>query len=369
MKKLFIIFLLSTICFSLFSQKRVIPISQTSNDIATQGFYYMLPATAFTVKVTVVKNIDRKGYYADYAANLLNLNNIIQQDKISYQIKEIEIVPFIIADTSHCYWVAYSSTQIKNGMPDKVNRFATHMEFTQNSSYTVSSTPIPSFYRNYADLAYVETDASFIETKIIDGVVRQVPISKTKKISKTTAQQAQEAADFIASIRQARYDLLIGSQEVPYSKEAIQYMVTELNRYEKNYLGLFTGFSMKEEIKYSFTVVPAENELFPVFSFDSEHGIGEVNNDKKGHNYYFQITPEITHSQWEKTNRTKFLNPKYKPNNGYRIRKAVPATVDLSYEEQPLYKFGRYQIYQLGKVEVLPLGQNNFDIIKEVIIY
>jgi hypothetical protein len=366
MKKNFIIFLLSTVCLPLFSQKQVIPISKTVNNKALQGFYYMLPATAFTLEVTIIKNTDRKGYYADYAANLLNLNNIIQQDKVSYQIKEIGITPFTIADTNHCYWVTYSSAQIKNGMPDKINEVIPKIEYPQNFSYSVSSTPIPDFYRNYADLAYTETDASFVETKIINGVVTQVPVSKTKKVSKTTAQQAQEAADFIASIRHARYDLLVGEQEVAYSEKTIQYMVEQLDQYEKNYLGLFTGFSVQEEIKYTFIVSPEKENSIPVFSFDAEIGIGKIN---AATNYYLHIIPEINHNQWDNVNRIKMLNSKYKTNNGYRIRKAVPATVTLFYGEQPIHSLGRYMIYQLGKIEVLPLGRDSFDIAKEVIIY
>ena len=366
MKKFIIIFLLSAVSCSLFSQKQVVPISQAGNNTALQGFYYMLPATAFTVEVTVIKNIDRKGYYADYAANLLNLNNIIQQDKISYQIKEIVITPFTIADTTHAYWVTYSSSQIKNGMPDKVNGAMTKIEYPKNSSYSVFSTPIPDFYRNYADLAYTETDASFVETKIINGVVTQVPVNKTKKISKTTGQQAQEAADFIASIRRSRYDLLTGAQEIAYSKEAVQYMVEQLNQYEKNYLGLFTGFSMQEEIKYTFTVTSETGNSIPLFSFDTENGIGKINATT---NYYLRLFPEISHSQWNNVNSLKMLNPRYKANNGYRIRKAVPTEVTLFYGEQPIHPFGRYMMYQLGKIEVLPLGRDSFDIVKEVIIY
>ena len=370
MKKIFIILLLNAICFSLFSQKQVMPISQTGNNKIMQGFHYMLPATAFTIEVTVVKNTDMKGYYADHAASLLNLTNIIHHDKISYQIKEINITPFTVADTNYCYWVAYSSAQIKKGMPDKINEYVNEIELSQNSSYSISTTPIPDFYRNYADLAYIETDASFVETKIIDGVVTQVPVNKTKKITKTTLQQAQEAADFIASIRKARYELLTGEQEVAYSKEAIQYMVKQLNQYEKNYLGLFTGFSMQENIKYTFVVTPTGDNEIPVFSFDSEKGVGKVNNSKRELNYYLHVVPEITHTQWEETNRMKMvINPKKKLNNGYRIRKAVPAAISLFYGEQPKHQLGRYMIYQLGKIEILPLGQDNFDIVKEVIIY
>ena len=366
MKKIFVTFLLIATCFSIFAQKQVIPISQTGNSTDVQGFHYMLPATAFAMEITVIKNTDTKGYYADYAANLLNLSNIIYQNKISYQIKEIDIVPFTVADTNHGYWVTYSSAQIKNRMPDKIGETITEIKIPENSSYLASSTPIPDFYRNYADLAYVETDASFVDTKIINGVVTQVPVNKTKKVSKTTGQQAQEAADFIASIRQARYDLLTGAQEVAYSKEAIQYMVEQLNQYEKNYLGLFTGFSVQEEIRHTFIVVPEAGGSIPVFSFDTENGIGKVNNAK---NYCLHILPEISHEQWGKANRMKMLNPQYKANEGYRIRRGVPARVSLYYENQQMHQFGRYIIYQLGKIEILPLGRDSFNIEKEVIIY
>jgi hypothetical protein len=369
MKQFFAIFLLSIFSFSLFAQKKVLPVAQIGDNITAQGFYYMLPLTAFICEVAVIKNTDMKGYYADYANNLLNLNNIIDQDKISYQIKEVSITPFTTADTNHCYWVEYSSAQIKRGLPDKIGVSKTAIETPQNSSYGDSIIQIPEFYRTYADLAYIEKDASFVETKIINGVVTQVPVNKTRKVSKTTAQQAQEVADLIASIRQARYDLLVGVQEVAYSKEAIQYMIEQLNQNERNYLGLFTGFSVQEEIKYVFIIIPEDEKTIPVFSFSTENGVNKVNDTQKNNNYYLNIVPEIFHNQWEKAERSKQTHPKFEANTGYRIRRATPATIILSCGEQNKHFFGRYLLYQLGKIEVLPLGRDSFDIINEVIIY
>ncbi len=369
MKQFFAIFLLSIFSLSLFAQKRVLPIAQIGDNITSLGFYYMLPATAFIVEVTAIKNTDMKGYYADYANSLLNLNNIIGHDKISYQIKEVSVTPFTTADTNLCYWVEYSSAQIKRDLPNKINASKTEIEVPQSSSYIASTVQIPEFYRTYADLAYIEKDASFVETKIINGVVTQVPVNKTRKVSKTTAQQAQEAADFIASIRQARYDLLVGAQEVAYSKEAIQYMVEQLNQNEQNYLGLFTGFSVQEEIKYVFVIIPEDEKTIPVFSFSTEKGVHKVDSTQKSNNYYLNITPEILHDQWRKAERNKQANPKFEANTGYRIRRATPATVSLSCGEQNIHFLGRYLLYQFGKIEVLPLGRDDFDIVNEVIIY
>lgn len=365
MKRLILIMTFLSVTVWGFAQKQVIPVSQKNSvPLGQHTFHYVLPMTAFEITVTVTKSKDMAGYYSDYAERLLGLTNIITANKTTYKIKEISICAITLPDQNHQYIAELSSTQIKQGFLSKMTSDLISFDTPTTSPYLVSSLPIPDFYKNFADLAYIEMDDSFLETKIIDGVVTQVPVNKTKNISKTTEQQAKEAADLILKIRSARYDLLTGVQEVPYSKEAIEYMVEQLNQYEKNYLGLFTGFSVTEEAQYTFVVTPKTDGLTPAFSFDAENGIGEASSVKNEKNYYLKISPlaNITTTIKEETDEMG----KKKPVEGYRFRKPMPAKVSLCENEKEVHLFGQFTLYQLGELITLPAGNDQFEIGKFV---
>lgn len=363
MKKIFsVTLLIAGITFG-FAQKQVIPLSQKNNaSMSLPSFEYILPITAFEVQVCVVKTKDMTGYYSDYAEKLLGLTSIITTDKTSYKIEEVKIRALTLPDPNHQYVVELSPAQVKQSYLSKImDSESIAFETATSTPYYVKSTPIPDFYRNYADLAYTETDDSFLETKIINGVVTQIPVNKTKKISKTLDQQAQEAADLISNIRQARFDLLTGVQEVAYPQGTIQFMVEQLNQYENNYLGLFTGFSVSEELNYTFVVTPDKKGKSAVFSFDGENGIDEPLSIKSDNIFYLKITPSADKTGTI-TMKEEFDSPiKTKP-EGYRFRKAMPAKISLMENDNEIHFFGHYMLYQLGELICLPIGNDQFDI-------
>ena len=58
------------------------------------------------------------------------------------------------------------------------------------------------------------------------------PIIKRTLVTKTSQQRAEEAADYILKFRMKRYELITASQEIAYSKEAIEYMNEQLVKME-----------------------------------------------------------------------------------------------------------------------------------------
>lgn len=370
------VLLLSTLCLftiSLRAQNKVVPVTipvESGTFVSNDGFYYMLPQTAFLVTVKVSKTKEIQGYYSEYAEKLLGLNNIISQNRISYKLKEVSVEPVELPDTAQFYAVEISSTQKKNGFLDKLyegRSKAAHQIY--NPTYQIESMPIPDFFRNYADLAYSEMDDSFVETKIINGVVTQVPINQTKIVSKTAAQKAQEAADFIMKIRKDRYDLLAGVHEIPYPGDAMQYMVEQLNQTEQNYIQLFTGFTVSDEETYTFLFIPDGAGSTFLFSVDPEAGFQRKTTAKTGQNYYMETKPLVENNRHGYFEASKYTTTKLMPHEGYRIRKAIPATLTLKKDNQPINLFGTYFIHQLGRVEVLPLKSDHFNILEYGILY
>ncbi|MCK9339703.1 MAG: DUF4831 family protein [Bacteroidales bacterium] len=357
-----------------FSQKNVVPLPADSG-MATTGnyFYYALPKTAFKVDVVVNKTTQMKGYYGEYAEKLLGLTNIIKQNKTYFELKSVHIESIILPDENFQYAVELSNCQVKNGALAQIYAYRDSLsQQVTESSYTVQTTAIPDFFRYYSDLSYMDKENSYVETQIIDGVVRQVPATTTQKVTKTDEQKALQAADFIAKIRDDRYAILTGEQEVAYSKEAIEELVNQLNNLEKNYIQLFTGFTINDEIHYSWVVSPLDTSdlRLSLFSVSEKSGFSTCTKSAKDdENYYLNIKPQFSYQKCQDFAAERKSLKKYKDNNGYRIRQAVPCSVSIEQGKNTIFNSGIYSIYQFGKIETLPIRQDNWDICKYMIIF
>lgn len=332
-------------------------------------FIYALPQTAFQIDVVVTQNREVKGIYSDYASKLLGLNNIVSQNRTTYELKSVSVTPVTLPDEDYVYAVELSSAQIKNHFLNTIyeKQIAVAKE-AACPSHDFVTTPIPDFFRYYSDLAYTEKENNYTETQIVDGVVRQVPASRVQKVTKTSEQKAQEAADMIDKIRKDRYALLAGEQEVAYQPEALNKMIEELNELEKNYLGLFAGFTVSDEVHYQVFVTPGQVNITPAFSFTPAGGFSTAT-QTPSETYYLAVAPQydlapVVAFVGERAKGKKYVEP-----SGYRIRRPVPCDVTLNHSHDVVYSVGTCGIYQFGKIESLPAGNDDFDIAKFVVIY
>ncbi|MCQ2284280.1 MAG: DUF4831 family protein [Bacteroidales bacterium] len=360
MKKFFILLSFSLLIFSSQAQKAVYALPLDSGQsVSGQTLNYMLPTTAFEMTVTVTKVREVQGYYADYAESLLGLNHVITENHTSYKIKAVQIKPITVPDPAHTYLALISGKQLQN--LDAIKAAAID-NLPQNYTplmrcNTLSSTPIPSFFKNYSDPSFTEMEDSFVETKIIDGVVTQVPANHTKLVSRSNKQKAQEAADAISKSRKDQYSLVAGEQETPYSAEAIDRMLSELKQWEKNYLDLFTGLVLEDELEYTFYVTPESMDDLVAFSLDPEHGLSNTDFSDAKDNYMLVFSPTFVNSYAEETASQENIK-----NNGFRIRNAVPVHVMLQHNGQNLIDFGSIQMLQGSHIQVLPTNQKHLDI-------
>ena len=365
MKRHFSIFIaLFLLGMTVFAQKKVIPIVPDSNAVHIKNsFTYALPKTAFLVNVTVEKISEYKGCYADYAASLMGLSDFVKVSQVRYEVKNIKVQDFLVPDENNQFLVQLSGNQLRKDFLTEIfnDKYSLKDQYYTPFGDSVGEN-IPDFFRYYSNAQYEEIEESYLDTRIIDGVVTQVLVNQVKTIEKSSKQQAQEVAEQISKIRDDRYDLLTGKQEVPYSKEVLEFMVNSLNELEKNYLSLFSGLKVKQLVHYNIIVVPSdENDLLvPIFAFSENRGVEEPNQDKG--NYYLQITPQLELNSWKEYCCIASGNGKTNPNKGYRVRQALPANISILKDEEEVEKLGVYQIYQLGKVQILPLHYDNLDI-------
>ncbi len=370
MKRIFIAGLLLLSAFSVFAQKKVTPLPLDSGFQFKQNyFFYALPQTAFKVNVAVARTHEMAGIYADYAEKLLGLTNVITQDKIVYSLKSIEIEQIAIPDTHHLYVVELSPKQMKNDLFTEIClKQSAAGRNAETYTYQRNNLAIPDFFRYYSDLAYMEQENSYVETQIIDGVVRQVPATKVQKVPKSNEQQAQEAADMIAKIREDRYALLTGAQEVSYSADALDRMLAQLDEMERNYIALFTGFEIEEIENHTVVVVPANESTF-AFSISPKAGFSTVAAGNNNDNYTVVLQPVDYASSCTDFTTQLGCAKSYKPKDGYRIRLANPAKVLVNQGSKTVYSIEMAPIYQLGKIETLSRGHDELDIEKFGLIY
>ena len=204
-----------------------------------------------------------------------------------------------------------------------------------------------------------------METKVIDGVVTQVPANKTKKVSKSSSQKAQEAADAISKSRKDQYSLVAGEQETPYSEEALYRMLQELKQWEENYLSLFTGLTLEDEITYTFYVLPDQSLSCPLFAFDPNTGVSFDN--LTGNNVYrLVLGPKVDFEPIANEVGNIQANSK---NNGYRIRSTIPIQVMMTFQGKRIHDFGFFDMSQYGPIQILPAHLNDFDIHKYGFIF
>ena len=104
----------------------------------------------------------------------------------------------------------------------------------------------------------------------VDTIIRKVNIDtmtlerqylKRTMVEKSPEQKAKEAADFISKIKDNRFNLVTGFQEVNYNKETLEYMDTQLRMMEKEYMKLFTGISIHRPMTFSYSYTPNPNQV------------------------------------------------------------------------------------------------------------
>lgn len=363
MKKLLAAFIIITLCTSFTNaQQNVYPLPLDSG-VTVKGstFRYALPTTALKMTVSISTIQEHRGYYADFAQSLLGLTNVIQENKTYYKLGTVTIEPVEVPDYNHSYLVELSAQQKKDNLLAKLaTSKGCDKQLGTLNSYTTYTEPVPDFFKNYSDLSYTQTEDAFVETKIIDGIVTQVPANRTKTVSKTNSQKAQEAADAISKSRKDQYGLISGEQETPYSAETIETMLQELKQWENNYLSLFTGLTTEDVTEYTFYVIPELQGTTPAFAFSTESGLSLDRLTDNANLYAIDIQPLFNRNVESAT--TEETSSK---GTGYRYRKAVPAQVALIHNHNKIHDFGVVSLRQLGEIQTLPLHQDKL-IIKQI---
>ncbi|MBR6903964.1 MAG: DUF4831 family protein [Bacteroidales bacterium] len=359
MRKILAFFVVNMLMMGSFAQIQVYP----ADVVPEKGMKYVgsvryaLPTTTLKMTVSVSKVQDVRGYFADYAESLLGLTNIIQQNRTYYTLNSVDVEPVATPDESKIYCAYTSNADIAKLWQEESRTATDVLAAAPLNTYTIHTATLPDFFKNYADISYTQQSEAFVDTKIIDGVVTQVPASHTKTVSKSFESKAREAADAIMKSRKDQYNLVAGEQETPYSGEALQTMLAELKAWENNYMSLFTGISIADTITYVFYVTPESLSPVTAFYFDATKGLSQ---DKGAEADAYKLIFSRVYRKYI----SEIVDVNY-PQHGYVTRDTKPVQVSLSHNSANVHDFGIINMHQAGSLQLPPLYDKQVKGVKE----
>jgi hypothetical protein len=174
-------------------------------------------------------------------------------------------------------------------------------------------------------------------------------------VEKSPEQKAKEAADFISKIKENRFNLISGAQEVNYNKETLEYMDTQLKTMEKEYLKLFTGISLSKRLTFSYKYIPLPNQInteIPIFKFLKSKGVIDL--DEPGGKIVTIRIQRVGNTNTVANYLNKAVKEIKTQGFSYRIPELANVTVKVDESTQ---KEKQCLVSQLGVVANLPASK------------
>ena len=313
--------------------------------LQAQTVTYSLPQTTVTVEVDAVQENFFAGPYAPYAKRFLGID-VREQDASRSYVTEVRLVTRVEGDPKARYSVdtkgvedrflaltsqGLVSFQDKLEAGDLVWRFNPQPEadFGARGVTSQTRTETRTIWKE------VETDTAFV----------RVPVEEAYQVQKTPEMKAQEAADMVLKARRERFNISTGNTDATFSGEALGAAIAELDRVEKEYLTLFTGYTVSREQHGAFDIVPTagpRKQQYPAFRLNGKEGIVT---DGPGTIYYLEFDPEEITEAVSGARDTK---------NVVHYRIPAACRVRLTSGGRTLFE-SRIPVYQLGIEGLYPL--------------
>lgn len=237
-----------------------------------EGLYYTLPKTVLKVNLVLEKIDRKKGPLASYAAEYLGVDKVINTDEVAYLLLNADVDPVAVADPDQMYFVQLPTEKSKDER-SVVFHLADNgalLSVNDNESQRVIM-PASEFQQTimFAKESEVfDYHASYNKKKRLDTIKRKITIDtvtinrflfKTNWVDKSQREQAEEAAQQISRIREARYNLLTGYHEVNFG-ESLKFMDLRLTKMERDYLELFLGKETSTIVNLTIFYTPVKGE-------------------------------------------------------------------------------------------------------------
>lgn len=322
-----------------------------------EGTFYFLPQNVVRVDVVVEETHCYKGPYSDYCNKFLGTTNYVPEESVSYKILNISTALGMLPDPSAKFYVSAKPIEEKGKVTNQPLSVCLTEEgvlagigygsFELKNESKVTRTIINS--SEEVEFKYF-AEQNFIKT--FDTTVRKITIDTTvifiNDIQDTIAylsleQKAKRAAKKITEIRESRYSLLVGDNEVAYDYRTLALMDSRLQKLENDYLDLFVGKVVKKLVEKQFYIIPESGKTtMTVCKYSNAKGFSEAASEIK-----LELTP-ISQNKKSNTAVNNVAN-----HIVYRIPEYTQLQVVFN---NNTYCEKYYPISQLGSYELAPLN-------------
>lgn len=294
--------LVSILADYLFAQVNVVHIENSASPSGKDGVFYALPRTIIRLDVVIDRIENYKGPYSEFALRFLGLKNVVEANAVEYRINDIKVSTSAEPDPDQYYFVELGNSGGKDAnaallslsnsglilgtIPDARDTAGFVKVIREETPPSVSEKDLfPEIFKYSADVSFFEKVDTIIRKVNIDTMTLERQYLKRTVMEKSPEQKAREAADYISKIKDHRFNLVSGFQEVNYNKETLEYMDAQLKMLEKEYMKLFTGISIHKTISLSFFYTPNSNQVnteVPIFKFSRIKGVLDLDEPGAG---------------------------------------------------------------------------------------
>ena len=280
-----------------FSQISVFHIDNNTAPSGKEGVFYSLPRTVIRIDVSIDRIENYKGPYSEYALKYLGLKNVVMANSVEYKITGMKVTTSQQPDPDQYYFLELAgklpkdeqagllsfteSGLILGTIPERIDTLAKEEKIINNEEPGLATEKdvFPEVFKYSADVNFFEKVDTIIRKVNIDTMTLERQYLKRTVVEKSPEQKAKEASDYIVKIKDNRFNLISGFQEVNYNKETLEYMDSQLKQMEKEYLKLFTGISLHKTLSFSFVYTPNPNQVnteVPIFKYMKSKGMMEL---------------------------------------------------------------------------------------------
>lgn len=298
------------------------------------GVAYSLPKTGIGVTVEYTKTTRKAGEFYKYAEMYLSVNNPITEDRVIYNLDNIEASTYGIIDKDKSYLVEFKS-----------NTTAPYVSLTKEGLIcAINDDYIFAKAEKSGEIQNVATE------KLLDP---KTFLSEEILRAGSTAKQAELIAKQIYRLRESRTNILTGEADnMPPDGEAYKVVMNQLDAQEKALTAMFVGTETKEKGSKSFSLVPDDKNIDNriLFRFSTKLGVVEPT-DLAGAPVYLSLKnknplpKQVLTPKEEKEMEKKF-------SRGIIYNIPNKASLEVSYDGRA-YVQKEYDVVQFGQQDVL----------------
>ena len=237
-----------------------------------EGIVYFLPKTHLKVIVTANKATYTPGELCQYAERYLKLQGVSTQPKEYWEIQDIFVVPIGVPDTNKVYAIKLKDKMVTS-----------QVELTEDGIIKAINTTNPIQQINDIPLQNIQSERIDPRNFMTEEML----------MAGSTGKMAELIAKEIYNIRESKNSLTRGQADyMPQDGAALKIMLENLEKQEKAFTEMFSGYTQRQLQKFTFYIEPnTEIKDQVVFRFSQKLGVLESNN-LAGKPIYISVTNE-----------------------------------------------------------------------------